>query len=446
LGTLSAGGIGIDSLWETISSGRSAIRPIDAFDASGFPLGLAGQVGGGPGGAEFSAKDFVPKSYRKAAKVMARDIELAVAAAKLAVDDAGITTRGNAPEENPSASTYKPDRIGCHVGAGLIAADAEELSAAFSTARSGAPGTPNHDRLDLTAWGSQGMEALTPLWLLKYLPNMLACHVTIIHGCEGPSNTITCAEASGLLSLGESARVIERGAADACFSGGAESKVNLMGLLRNDFAGRMAHTPGETDPVAVLKPFDPKSRGGIIGEGAGILIVEAEETAAARGARVHARVAGLGAGHSPFRPERGGVDDGLLAAVENALADARVGPGEIDAIVPSATGVPDADATEAATLAAAFGSRLAEVELITLAPVIGNCTAATGALQAAVAAAALSRQWLPARVHGGTPVVGLRAGAAPARAAQLRRVLVVTASLGGQNAAVVLERPGVAGP
>src|SRR5690606_15661492 len=115
----------------------------------------------------------------------------------------------------------------------LIAADLDELTMALNESRK------EDGSFDIHHWGAEGMRNLTPLWLLKYLPNMLACHVTIIHDVRGPSNTITCAEASGGLSFGESLRVIQRGAADACFCGGAESKVNPMTFYRQVLTGRL---------------------------------------------------------------------------------------------------------------------------------------------------------------------------------------------------------------
>lgn len=431
LGVVTGHGVGMEPLWEALCAGRSALRPIGRFDASRFPCRLAAEVP-----EPFSAKDFVPKHYRKAVKVMARDIELAVAAASRAVEDARVVTRGTLAEDATEKPTYPGSRMGCQIGAGLIAAEADELTGALATARGeGAAG------LDLKAWGRTGMDALTPLWLLKYLPNMLACHVTIIHGCEGPSNTITCAEASGLLSIAESARVIERGDADMGFAGGAESKVNLMGLLRMDFAGRVAHTGSATDGGPVVRPFDPASAGGLLGEGAGLLVLEAHETATARGARVYAEIIGQGAGHSPWRGAGAmNADEGYQAAVENALDDAGLRADDIDAIVPAGMGIPTMDAGEAGALRAIFGARLAEVPLVTLAPSIGNTMAGWGGLQAAVAAKCLSEQRLPARLHGGTPGAGLQAGATAARGAALRHVLVATGALGGQNAALILRR------
>src|SRR5690606_9368747 len=111
---------------------------------------------------------------------------------------------------------------------------------------------------------------------------------------RGPSNTITCAEASGALSIGESMRVIERGDADVCFTGGAESKLNYMGLLRMDLAGRLAHTGGSADPADFARPFDPDAPGQLLGEGAAILVAEGLDAAGARGARVYAELAGFG--------------------------------------------------------------------------------------------------------------------------------------------------------
>jgi 3-oxoacyl-[acyl-carrier-protein] synthase II len=434
VGAVTALGVGAQALWDGLCAGRSGLRPIARFDASGFHTSIGGEVPEG-----FSARDFVPKHYRKATKVMARDIELAVAAAKEAAEDARLVTRGMLAEDATEGTTYPLARMGCHIGAGLIAAESDELAAALSTASTGAG---EDARVDLDAWGRTGMDNLTPLWMLKYLPNMLACHVTIIHGCEGPSNTITCTEASGLLCAGESTRVIERDDADLCFTGAAESKLNLMGLLRMQMAGRLASTPpGATDASAYIKPFDPTSAGGFIGEGAGILVLEEQQSAAKRGATPYARVAGVGAGHSPRRPVAGEatIDDGFLAACENALADAGLRGAELDAVVVTGTGVPGLDAGEGLALAHVLGAHAAACPVITLAPSIGNTVAGAGGLLAVVASLMLRHQRLPARLHTGTPA-HVHAHAAPSQARSLRHVLAVTGSLGGQNAAVVLSR------
>lgn len=428
-GTVTPFGMGTEPLWNALCEGRSGIAPCTTFDFSGFPTPFVGQIPD----EVYDVKSVVPKSYRKATKVMSRDIELAVGAAHTAVAEAGLVTRAH----EQGAPTIPPHRFGCHIGAGLIAAEENELTAALATAR-GADGA-----FDVGAWGSEGMKNLTPLWMLKYLPNMLACHVTIIHDCQGPSNTITCAEASSLLSIGESMRVIGRGDADACIGGGAESKTNLMGMLRQHFARRLAATKPGDNPAEVVRPFAPNAIGGLPGEGAGLLVLESKTTAAARGAKALAELAGFGASQSHC-PDTLGVDpqadgQGMVDAMEAALADAGMSPDEVDAIVPFGCGVPAMDQAERAALERVFGARAAALPLVTIMPALGNCGAGHGAIAAAVAVRCLSEQRLPARIntHG---AVGLDANAAPARAATLRAVMVVTPSLGGQNAAIVLRR------
>ena len=457
VGVVSAAGVGMDALWSAMVEGKSPLGEITRLDASGFPCRFGGEV------KDFSAKDHVPKSYRKAVKVMARDIELAVAAAKAAAEDARLVTRGFLEATPDAPTTYPGSRLGCHIGAGLIAAETLELTSALATARD--PNQPEELRrrtngFDVRRWGTiqeaaphgvtvGGMNNLQPLWLLKYLPNMLACHVTIIHGAEGPSNTITCGEASGLLSIGESARVIERGDADACFAGGCESKLSHMGLLRLSLLGRLAPT-GTTqaaDAWRLVRPFDPQSLGTIPGEGGGILILESHDSARARGATILAEVAGFGAAHTPHAtnlptPSRTWEDHppnkGLAAAIKAAMRDAGVGPGDIDAIVPEGHGSPAVDAGEVGAIRAVLGQRASGIPVITITPFVGACSAGHGSLLAAVGARALATGLMPARLHAGTPA--LRAEGGPSRSATLNTVLVCTGSLGGQNAAMILRR------
>jgi 3-oxoacyl-[acyl-carrier-protein] synthase II len=427
-GTVTPFGQGTSAIWDALREGRSAVGPCRTFDFGGFPTPYVAQL---PEGA-FDVKNVVPKSYRKATKVMSRDIELAVGAAFEAVREAGLVTKAHEQD----SVTIPPGRFGCHIGAGLIAAEENELTSALATSR-GADG-----EFSFSAWGTEGMKNLTPLWMLKYLPNMLACHVTIVHDCQGPSNTITCGEASSLLSVGESLRVIGRGDADACISGGAESKTNLMGMMRQHYAGRLASTePGE-DPARVVRPFSPDAKGCVPGEGGGLLVLEALETAQARGAVPLAEVLGFGASQSfcsdtlGVSPEADG--QGIVDAIEVALADTGIGPDGIDAVIPFGTGVPALDSAERAAIHAVFGERAGHIPLVTLCPAIGNCGAGAGAIAAAVAVRCLREQRLPARING-APGGGLDAGPTPERAAALRTILVFTPSLGGQNAAIVLR-------
>ncbi len=431
LGPVSALGLGMAPTWEAVTAGRSAVAPIAAFDASGFAARIGGEV------RDLDIKQYVPKSYRKATKVMARDIELAVAAADFAARDAGLTTRGTNPDAAPS---YDPQRVGAHIGAGLIAAEINELSSALSEA------TDGEGKFDFHKWGAEGMTHLTPLWLLKYLPNMLACHVTIIHDAQGPSNTITCNEASATLSIGESLRVIQRGQADACFCGGADSKLNPMGLLRQLYTGLLnTQASDQAAAAGAVRPFCATARGGAIAEGGGIVVLEALQTFEKRpGARAYAEVIGFGASQTVNPASRNVTPDaagrGIAHAIAAALREAKIGPDAIDLIVPFGIGAPATDQAEAAALRSVFGDALASVPIASLKSMAGNCAAGSGGLDVCVAAMALAQQTLPAVINCTQPLPGLRAAAAPSRPAPLRHALVYSTGLGGQNAALVLKR------
>jgi 3-oxoacyl-[acyl-carrier-protein] synthase II len=392
-----------------MEAGETGIKPLGAYDGAAWGCPFAGEL---PADA-FSIRKLVPKHYRKATKVMCRDIELAVGAALMAVQDAGLTTAGTGDGD----PTIAPDRVGCHIGAGLICADVNELGAALVTSK-----TDDGD-FSLGHWGETGMENLTPLWLLKYLPNMLACHVTIVHDCQGPSNTITCWESSAPLSMAESVRVIQRGAADACLTGGVESRLNVLATWRQQCAGRLTTASPSDDPATLVRPFAEDARGTVLGEGGGILVVEAAEHAESRGASIKASISGLACTQSI-------EDDTLLTASSESIADAitlamnqaSLSPRDIDAVVPMGLGIPGIDQAEADAIAASLGEQAAGLPRLLITPTTGNCCAGHGATQLAVAAHAIDLQRLPGED------------------ASLNHVLVLTASQGGQNTATILSR------
>lgn len=424
LGVVTPVGVGLSPYWQSLLEGRCGIAPITQFDASGFPCQIAGAV------ENFSARAFVPKDYRKAVKVMARDIELAVAAADLAFRDSGIVTRGI----DPANVNIESERLGCNIGAGLICSDMDEIGQAVSTAVDG-------DKLDLKAWGAQGMMNLTPLWLLKYLPNMLACHVTIIHGAEGPSNTITCGDASGHLALGEASRMIVRGACDAAVAGGAESKLNMMGLLRQGMLQRLCETANDRGATA-CRPFDDGHRGTVIGEGGGLVILEEMERAKARGARIYAELVGFGGACDPA-----GIDvllptSGCMhLAVGKALADAGIGPQDVDMILAHGTAAVGEDLAEADSWRKALGDRAASVPAAALTGMIGSLFAGAGGVSVATAAMALHEQVVPPTVNFRSAAKGCELNLQPhPRQAKLNYVVAGSFSIGGQSGACVLKK------
>jgi 3-oxoacyl-[acyl-carrier-protein] synthase II len=430
LGPVTCFGVGAEPLWSAMVEGRTGIRRIQRFNPDGFACRYAGELDDD----QLNIKQIVPKSYRKATKVMCRDIELAVAGADAAVRDAGLVTKAIDPDVDP---TYAPHRVGCQIGAGLIAADVDELTAALVSSRD------ENGGVDLTDWGASGMQNLTPLWLLKYLPNMLACHVTIIHDCQGPSNTITCCEASSGLSLGESVRVIARGGADVCLTGGAEFKINPMAMFRQSCAKRLASPADDAEAERAVRPFAPDASGTILGEGGGILVLEALETAEQRGAMPLAEIAGFASTQSlckytiSFDFE---ADDPAMGdAMELAMKQACVSPEDIDAIIPFGSGIANVDQAEASAIRRVFGERAASIPLITTVPFTGNCNAGNGAVALSAAIMALKQQHLPARLNTHN-AEGIDANACEARRAELHHVLAFSTSQGGQNAAIVLKR------
>ena len=422
IGVISPIGIGTNAFWENLLAGKMGVRRIASFDPSGLPSQIAGEV------PPFKIGDFVPKSYRKATKVMARDIELAVIAADDAFKNAGLQTR--AYTDSPSIN---PARFGCNIGAGLISADLNELTAAMHAARDG-------NKLDLQRWGRDGMNQLTPLWLLKYLPNMLACHVTIIHELKGPSNTITCADASSHLAIGEAFRTIQRGDADCAICGGAETKVVPMSLMRQILLRRVTELHNDS-PADAVRPFDQNATGTAVAEGGGLFILEEYGHAQKRGAKVYAELVGFGASQDTYSvttPDPTGQS--YANAIRKALADANVDPEDVGLLVPHGLGIPSHDRAELAGLKLALGNALDSTPIAPIKAQIGNVAAGSG-IDAAAAVLGLHHRRIPAAVSTRKVIDGVKLNIRPEpRDADVSISVSSVYSLGGQNAALVFRR------
>lgn len=426
LGVVSPAGVGMDALWSGLLAGRSFTRKITAFDASAFPTDLGGYV------EDFSARDYVPKNYRKSVKIMARDIELAVGAADLAFRDAGIVT---AAAGEGAELTIEPHRLGCNIGAGLICGDLDEMGVALASS------LDDEGKFSLAKWGEGGMSNLTPLWLLKYLPNMLACHVTIVHGARGPSNTITCGDASAHLAVGEATRLVARGAADAAIAGGAECKLNPMGLLRQSMLKRLC-TTWQGDASEACRPFDEQHAGTVIGEGGGLLVIEAMDNAKARGARMYAEIVGFASACDP-----GGIEvltptaGGLGQAVRAAMKDAGIGPEQVGLIVTHGTGVAGEDVCETAEWRSVLGDLAERIPAVAVSGSVGSLFAGAGGVELALAAKAMHSQTVPPTVNftSAAPECGLNLSSA-ARSGDFEYAISAAFSVGGQSGACVLRR------
>lgn len=425
IGVISPIGIGSKSFWDNLLAGKVGVRRIASFDPAGFASQVGGEV------PAFKIGDYVPKSYRKATKVMARDIELAVVAADDAFKDAGLQSKAYTDQPN-----INPNRFGCNIGAGLISVDLNELTTALTAARS----AENSNKIDLQRWGREGMSQLTPLWLLKYLPNMLACHVTIIHELKGPSNTITCADASSHLAIGEAFRTIQRGKADLAICGGAETKVVPMSHMRQILLKRCTETHNDS-PETAVRPFDADADGTATAEGGGLLILEEYEHAKSRGAKLYAELVGFGATQDTHRitePDPSGHSYGR--AIGKALADANLPPIAVDLLVPTGLGIPYHDRAELAGLHNVFGGGLSRVPLAPIKAQTGNLAAGSG-VDAATAVLALHHNKIPGAVNTKKVIEGQTLNLkAEVRDAELNVTVSSVYSLGGQNAALVFRR------
>ena len=426
LGAVTPLGLTVGQTWASLCAGRVGIGRITAFDPVGFSCQLAGQV------PEYRIQNYVPKTFRKAVKLMSRDIELSVIAAGEAFAHAGLITKGIDPEK----VNIDPQRVGINLGAGLISCDMVELAPAVAA-------SVTNGAFDIRKWGKDGLEQVTPLWLLKYLPNMLACHVGIIHDIQGPSNTITCAEAAGHLAIAEAAQTIARGASDVALAGGAEAKVNPIVMIRQCLIKR-ATTQNNDEPTRACRPFDAEAKGSVFGEAAGMVILENLEHAESRGAKIYAEVAGIGQSNSinPAYEHLEPDGKGLQIAIEKAMAEARIRPDELDLIIPHGTGIPADDLAEAKAIRAALGRAAAKVPVWPTKSMLSNTGAAAGAVDVIAAVCAMSEGKIPAARNCDKKAEGcdLNIVTEP-REAKIRYALSCSYSYGGQTAAIVLKRP-----
>lgn len=431
LGPVTPLGVGCADFWNALLEGRSAVRRIQSFDPGRFDSQIGSEIDG------LNIANHVPKSYRKAGKIMARDIVLAVAAAHHAVLDSGLRTKCLVERgEAENAPLVNSSRFGANIGAGLICADLPELAEALFSA------TENGE-FSMAKWGAEGMQSLTPLWLLKFLPNMLACHVTIVHDAHGPSNTITCGEASSHLAIGEAFGAIARGVADVCICGGAESKTNPMALMRQSLGKRLSRN--NDDPAHACRPFNAERDGAVVSEGGGLVILEELEHARARNARIYCELVGFGASNSAQDPNplnATGDGRGIALAARKAMKHAGIGPEQLDLVATAACGQKHADATEAQALRLILGQRLSETPVMNIKGALGNNGAGSGAIDFIAAILALHNQTIPAMINGeADPAMGLRCNAKGPTDARVEYALSNGYALrGGQNASLVIRR------
>jgi 3-oxoacyl-[acyl-carrier-protein] synthase II len=362
------------SYWEALIRGQNGVRPLQGFNASNLPTRFGGEI------PDFDAKKYIDKKDRKSLRVMARGIQFAVSAAQLALNDSGV-----------DKEKLDPTRFGVEFGAGLLPTELQELGAAAQVSTNCQPGS-----VDLQRWGEQGLAVIPPLWMLKYLPNMLACHVSILHNAQGPNNSITESEVASLLALGEAYRILGRDQSDFFLVGGADSKLNPLSMVRQCLFANLSRRNDE--PEKACRPFDSRRDGPVIGEGSGVLVVEDLAHAQRRGARIYAELIGFGAA---FDRRRDGA--GITRAIQAALKEAGVGPEDIDHINAHGVSSPTIDAWEARGLAPVFGSCARAVPVFAPKSYFGNLGAGSGTSELIASILALRHGQVPATLNYETP-------------------------------------------
>jgi len=349
-----------------LAEGRCGVRAIRHYDASAHPVRIAAEVPG------FDPKDFVEKKDRKQLKLMVRTSELAVVGARLALADGAL-----------EADRREPDRFGVAWGTGTVPGDLSDLGPAAQACRD-----PERDRIDLGRWGRDGLALMPPMWMLNHVPNMSACHVSILNDARGPNNTITQNDAAGLLALGEAARALQRDHADVMLAGGADTRCDPTSVVRYSLFAELSRREG--DPSRASRPFDRARDGQVLGEGAAALLVEGLDHARRRGARVRAELLGFAAGF-----DRGCRGEGLARVVRRAMAEAGVTPGELDHVNAHGLSTTREDAWEARGLREAVG----DVEVLAVKGHLGNIGTGGGIAELAASLGAFEGGVVPGTLN-----------------------------------------------
>ena len=303
MGLLSPIGNDLDTYWNALCEGRSGVSVVETIGAEQTPI--FGCVT-----PDIRAKDYIKP--RKNIKNMSRDIQLGYIASLQALENAAMSVNCDSP-------SYAPERLGIVFGSDLIGLELEELIEAFRACKV-------DDKIDFSLWGTDALPKIFPLWMLKYLPNLVAGQLAIAIDARGPNNTVTLRRSSSLSAISEAVRTIERGQADAMICGGVGNRINPVFLARGKTYD-LAPTTGE--PTEQPRPYDADRQGTVLGEGSGALIIESRETADARGAKPFARIIGFAQAFEPElykQPIRG---QSIRQAIRKAMQDADCKPEEL---------------------------------------------------------------------------------------------------------------------
>jgi 3-oxoacyl-[acyl-carrier-protein] synthase II len=358
VGLVSSLGIGTQQTWEGIKAGRSGIGRITLFDPTGFSAQIAGEV------RDFDVLQFIDK---KESRKMGRFIHFAMAASQFAMEQSGL-----------KVDASNADEVGVYIGSGIGGFEIIE----------------REHKILL----EKGPSRISPFFIPASIINLASGHVSIKYGAKGPNSATATACATSTHSIGDSFRIIQRGEAVAMICGGAEASITPMGV--GGFAAMRALSTRNDDPERACRPWDHDRDGFVVGEGAGILVLEELEFAKARGARILAEIVGYGMTADAYHMTSGSEDgEGVVRVMSRAMKDARIGPAQIDYINAHATSTPIGDQLEALAIRTCFGEHAAKLAISSTKAMTGHLLGGAGGLEAGITVLAMLEQLAPPTIN-----------------------------------------------
>jgi 3-oxoacyl-[acyl-carrier-protein] synthase II len=401
VGLVCALGIGTEETWKNLLAGKSGIAPITLFDTAGFDCRIAGEV-----------KNFDPFQWieKKELKKMGRFIQIALAGADFAVKSAKWT-----------ADQSDLDEVGVYVSSGIGGFDIIERE---------------HWKLV-----NGGPSRISPFFIPSAIVNLASGHISIRYGAKGPNSATATACSASAHAIGDSFKIIERGAAEMMICGGTEATITPMGV--GGFASMKALSTRNDDPAHASRPFDSQRDGFVVGEGAGILTLESLEHAQKRGADILAEIVGYGMSGDAFhitQPAENG--DGAFRVMRAAIKDAHLKPEDISYVNAHGTSTPLGDVIETRALKRVFGERAKDVPISSTKSMTGHLLGGAGGLEAGISVLALRDQILPPTINLETPDPECDLDYIPnvARKAHVEYALSNSFGFGGTNAALIFKR------
>jgi len=417
IGWITPMGHDIESAWKRLLAGDSGIAHTSIFNARSFPTTISAEVKG------FKLSDHIADFATHS--MAGRNTQFALAACGQAWSNARL-----------DKATLDLDRVGIYLGAGEGELDFD----AYTTA-SLASWDADHGKIDAVKWAKIAMERMQPFREVEQEPNMPLSHLALLTGARGPAFNCLTACAASTQAIGEAAMIIRRGDADVMIGGGAHSMIHPFGVT--GFNRLTALSQANDDPRRASRPFDANRGGFVLGEGAGMVILESLEHAQMRGAPILAEVVGYGSTADAFRITDQHPDGtGAVIAMREALDDARLAPTDIQYINAHGTGTKENDGNETAAIKQVFGAHAKEVPVSSIKSMMGHLIAAAGAVEMITCVLALRDQVLPPTMNLDHPDPECDLDYVPnaARAAKVHAVMSNSFGFGGQNDTIIIKR------